>query len=63
MAVTNEEAINIIWNKLHTYAEHSLENMIGNGDHDDPDMDNTYAEEWAEICEVMAHISEQLGAT
>ena len=61
MTTTDKEAINIIWWKLHSYAEDSLGGMIGNGDHDDPDVDNTYADEWAEICEAMAHISERLG--
>ncbi len=58
---TNEEALNLIWRKLDSYAEDSLGGMIGIGNSDNPDMDNTYAKEWAEICEAMAHISEQLG--
>ena len=57
---TDEEAINLIWHKLHAYAEDSLGGMIGNGDYDDPDTDTTYADEWAEICEAMAQITEQL---
>ena len=61
MTPTNQEAINIIWEKLHSYVEDSLGNMIGSGHYDDSDMDNTYADEWAEICEAMAHITEQLG--
>ena len=60
MTPTNEEAINIIWEKLGCYAEHSLDNMIGNGDHDEA-VHEQLADEWAEICEAMAHIAEQLG--
>jgi len=61
MQTDTEEAINIIWEKLGNYAEDSLGSKTGNGHHDDPDIDNTYADEWAEICEAMAHITEQLG--
>lgn len=61
MTTTNQEAINIIWEKLGCYVEDSLGNMIGSGHYDDSDTDNTYADEWAEICEAMAHITEQLG--
>ena len=57
---TNEEALNLIWDKLDSYAEDSLGNMIGNSHYDDSVTDNTYTDEWAEICEAMAHISEQL---
>ena len=60
MTTTNQEALNIIWNKLGSYAEDSLGGMIGSGNFDDPDTDTTYADEWAEICEAMAHITEQL---
>ena len=58
--MTDEEAINLIWNKLHSYAEDSLGGMIGNGDFDDTATDTTYADEWAEICEAMARITETL---
>ena len=57
---TNEEAIKIIWTRLHTYAEDSLGDLIGHGCNEDPEIDSTYADEWADICEAMAHISKQL---
>ena len=56
----NRKALAFIWDKLHAYSEHSLDNMIGNYHHEDPEIDNTYAEEWAEICEAMAYITEHV---
>ena len=46
MQTNIKEAINIIWEKLGNYAEDSLGSKIGSGHYDDPDTDNTYAEEW-----------------
>ena len=44
---TNEEAIKIIWDKLiEPIAPHDKSDII----------------EWANVCEAMAHISEQLNA-
>ena len=62
MDAKDTEAINFIWSRLHQYAGDTLDNMIGNGDCD-PDVDDTYADVWAEICEAMAHITERLEAS
>jgi len=60
MAMTNEEAIQVIWAVLHGYSEDSLGNRIGVGHYEE--NDDEFADQWALICEAMAHIHEQLGA-
>ena len=52
---TTEEALDIIWNALHSYAETCLGDQIGQ---DEDSME--YAEEWAEVCESMAQITESI---
>ena len=52
---TIEEALELIWDKLHAYAETCLENKIGQ---DEDSME--HAEAWAEVCEAMAHITESI---
>ena len=54
--MTNEEAIKMIWEKLYEYR---ASNFIVCGD---PSFDTAYEIEWAEICEAMAHVTEQLNS-
>ena len=58
--INKDQALKLIWNKLHAYAEDSLGGMIGAGDFEDAATDTTYADEWSDICEAMAHIEEAL---
>ena len=53
--MTAEQALDHIWNVLHSYAEDSLGNRIGQ---DEDSME--YADEWSEICLAMATITEQM---
>jgi len=52
-----EDAMQVIWNALHSYAETCLGNQIGQ---DEDSME--YADEWAEVCEAMSHIQNHLSA-
>ena len=53
--MTTEQALDHIWNILHSHAEDSLGNKIGQ------DEDSIkYADEWSEICLAMATITEQM---
>ena len=53
--MTVEQALDHIWNVLHSYAEDSLGNRIGQ---DEDSME--YADELSEICLAMATITEQM---
>jgi hypothetical protein len=60
MTMTDLKAVNVIWAVLHGYSEDSLGNRIGVGHYEE--NDDAFADQWAEICEAMSHISEQLKA-
>jgi len=51
--MTTEQALDHIWNILHSYAEDSLGNKIGQ---DEDSME--YADEWSEICLAMSVITD-----
>ena len=53
--MTTEQALDHIWNVLHSYAEDSLGNKIGQ---DEDSME--YADEWSEICLAMDTLTEQM---
>lgn len=51
-------AINLIWEKLHSYSEDSLGGRIGSGQLEE--NDNEYEAEWMEICLAMAIIRDNI---
>tara|TARA_R110002020_G_scaffold218247_2_gene426089 strand:- start:190 stop:360 length:171 start_codon:yes stop_codon:yes gene_type:complete len=52
---TIENSLAIIWEALDAYAETCLGNKLGQ---DENNME--YAEDWAELCEAMANLTERL---
>ena len=56
---TIEQSLETIWDALQCYAEDTLGDRIGHGEHEENDDENE--SQWQDVCEAMADIRDQLG--